>query len=76
MENKKNKIALLSLSAIGSYGLLKLSHSKMDPYTRATIGIAVGTGMILSQNPLIHYIGIGVGIAGFLQALDFKKGGS
>jgi len=75
MENKKNQIALLSASAIGSYGLLKLPQSKIDPYTRATIGITVGAGMFLSQSPLVRYAGVGVVIAGALQILDVFKGG-
>lgn len=75
MENKKNQIALLSASAIGGYGLLKLPQSKIDPYTRATIGIIIGAGMLISQNPVIRYMGIGVGIAGFMQVLDVFKGG-
>lgn len=75
MENKKNQIALLSASAIVSYGLLKLPQSKVDPYTRATIGITVGAGMLLGQSPIIRYMGIGIGIAGFMQILDVFKGG-
>ncbi|MBS1650442.1 MAG: hypothetical protein JSU07_00390 [Bacteroidetes bacterium] len=75
MENRKNQIALLSASAIGSYTLLKLPKSKIDPYTRAAIGITIGAGMFLSKNPLVRYAGVGVVIAGALQILDVFKGG-
>ncbi|HMN22973.1 MAG TPA: hypothetical protein PKE38_00670, partial [Ignavibacteriaceae bacterium] len=65
----------MSASTILGYGLLKLPQSKIDPYTRATIGITVGAGMFLSPNPLIRYVGIGVVIAGALQITDVFKGG-
>lgn len=75
MENKKNQITTLSASTIVGYGLLKLPQSKIDPYTRATIGITVGIGMLLSQNPIVRLVGVGIGIAGFLQVIDIFKGG-
>lgn len=75
MEKKKNKITLLSASAIGSYGLLKLPQSKIDPYTRFTFGVAIGSAMAFSQNPIVRYAGIGVVIAGALQVVDVLKGG-
>lgn len=75
MENKKSKITSVSASVIGGYGLLKITQSKIDPYTRATIGIAVGTVMFVSQNPIVRYAGVGVAIAGVLQITDVFKGG-
>jgi hypothetical protein len=75
MENKKSKITSISASVIWGYGLLKITQSKIDPYTRATIGIAVGTVMFMSQNPIVRYAGVGVAIAGVLQITDvFKRG--
>lgn len=44
MENTK------SASTIVGYGLLKLPQSKIDPYTRATIGITVSKRNFLSVN--------------------------
>lgn len=72
---EKKKITTLSASAIGSYGLLKLTQSKIDPYTRATIGITVGAGLFLSPNPIVRYLGIGIVIGGALQIIDVFKGG-
>lgn len=72
---KKHKRTSITLSTIAGYSLLKLSQSKIDPYTRATIGITVGAGLFLSQNPIIRYMGIGVSIAGALQVSDVLKGG-
>jgi hypothetical protein len=71
----KNKRTVIGASSIGSYGLLKITQSKIDPYTRATIGIAVGTGMFVSENPIVRYVGVGVAIAGVLQITDVFKGG-
>jgi len=75
MENEKSQISALSASIILGYGLLKLPQSKIDPYTRIAIGITVGAGMLLSQNPILRLVGVGIGIAGFLQAFDIFKGG-
>jgi len=71
----KNKSTTLSVSAIGSYGLLKLTQSKIDPYTRFTVGVLAGSVMAFSQNPLVRYTGVGIGIASFLQLIDVKNGG-
>lgn len=71
----KNKTTILGAIAIGIYGLLKLTQSKIDPYTRFTVGVVCGSAMVFSQNPLIRFMGIGLGIASFLQILDVRKGG-
>ncbi|MBS1647311.1 MAG: hypothetical protein JST67_08215 [Bacteroidetes bacterium] len=75
MENKIQQITTLSTSAILSHSLLKASHLKTDPYTRAAIGITVGAGLFLSSNPIVRYAGIGIAIAGALQITDVFKGG-
>lgn len=74
MENK-SKITTTSATALLGYGLLKLPQNKIDPYTRFTFGVAVGSAMVFSQNPLVRYAGIGLGIASFLQLIDIKNGG-
>jgi hypothetical protein len=77
----KNKVSIIGASAIGSYGLLKLPQSKVDPYTRSVIGGVAGgtiflTGVIY-QNPLIKWFGIGVmvGSALTLEEVARIKGG-
>jgi len=74
MKNK-SQITTLSVSAIGSYGLLKLTQSKIDPYTRFTVGIITGSAMVFSQNPIVRFLGIGIVIGGALQIADVFKGG-
>jgi len=71
----KNKVSILGASAIGSYGLLKISQSKIDPYTRFSVGLVTGSIMAFSQNPIVRFIGIGVGVASFLQLIDVRRGG-
>lgn len=63
MKNKKEKI-----------NPLNLSHS-LDPYTRAAMGITVGSLLFLSKNEFVRYAGIGFAIIGALQILDIFKGG-
>jgi len=75
MENKKSQITTMAASCIGSYGLLKTTQSKIDPYTRATIGITIGVGLFLSPNPIVRFLGIGIVIGGALQITDVFKGG-
>jgi len=71
----KNKVSVLGASAIGSYGLLKITQSKIDPYTRFSIGLLSGSVMVFSQNPIIRFAGIGLIIGSALQIIDVKKGG-
>ena len=71
----KNKLSILGASAIGSYGLLKIPQSKIDPYTRFSIGLVTSSIMVFSQNPIVRFIGIGIGVASFLQLIDVRKGG-
>jgi len=75
MSKMKNKESILGASAIGSYGLLKITQSKIDPYTRFSVGLVTGSFMAFSQNPIVRFIGIGIGIASFLQLIDVRKGG-
>lgn len=58
-----------------SYSILKLSDSKVDPYTRAAIGSIFGFALALSSNSNYRYIGIDSMIAGALQLIDVAKGG-
>ncbi len=58
-----------------SFAGIKTLENKIDPYTRATIGITVVASMLFSQNPIVRYAVIGIDIAGFLQAIDIFKGG-
>ena len=62
-------------SAVKSLNIAKLSDSKVDPYTRATIGSILGFTLALSSNNSHRYIGIGAMIAGALQLMDVLKGG-
>jgi len=71
----KNKVSVIGASAIGGYGLLKVFQSKIDPYTRFSVGLLSGTAMAFSQNPMLRFTGIGVGIASFIQLIDVTKGG-
>lgn len=71
----KNKVSIIGASVIGSYGLLKITQSKIDPYTRFSIGLLSGSVMVFSPNPIVRFIGIGVGISSFLQLIDVRKGG-
>lgn len=68
MKNK-NQSTVLSVSTIGSYGLLKLPQSKIDPYTRATIGFFAGMAMVVSRNPIIRLSGFGI-MLGSILTLD------
>ncbi len=70
----KNK-TITAISAGTSYSMLKLTQSKVDPYTRAAIGSILGFTLALSTNNNFRYIGIGTMIAGVLQLIDVLKGG-
>ena len=73
----KKQINTLAISTIGSYGLLKSQQSKIDPYTRGTIGIAIGLGMIFlsDKNQLLLFSGIGAVIGSAIQFTDVQLGG-
>jgi len=71
----KNKNSIITASAITSYGLLKVSQSKIDPYTRFSIGVISGSLMAFSQNPILRFAGIGLIIGSALQIIDVRKGG-
>jgi hypothetical protein len=71
----KNKNLITTASGALSFtGLKSLDHS-IDPYTRASIGILAALGLSISNNQINRSIGVGIGIASFLQLLDIKKGG-
>jgi hypothetical protein len=73
----KNKM-LKTISAVTSYLLLKLTKSSLDPYTRFTLGTAVGYAIVVihgDENPLALYLGIGILIVSTLQLIDIEKGG-
>ena len=42
-------------------------------YTKAAVGLSVALAMAVSENQLIRNIGVGIGIASFLQLLEVKK---
>jgi predicted TIM-barrel enzyme len=53
---------------------LSSSENKMIfPYAKAAVGLSVALAMAVSENQLIRNIGVGIGIASFLQLLDVKK---
>ncbi len=50
------------------------SENKMIfPDTKAAVGLSVALAMAVSENQLIRNIGVGIGIASFLQLLEVKK---
>jgi hypothetical protein len=49
--------------------------NKIDPYTRAAIGMIFGFALALSLTITIRYFGIGIMIAGALQLVQVHKGG-
>lgn len=73
----KNKTGTIALSAIASYGLLKLPQSKIDPYTRATVGILSGAGLFaygtINRNPIFQWLGIGVMIGSVLTLEEVER---
>ena len=72
---KTNEISTSILSGIASYGLLKLSQSKVDPYTRAIIGLTLGVGLQTNEKSTYRQCGLGIGIAGLAQFIEIKNGG-
>lgn len=73
----KNK-TITAISAGTSYAMLKLTESNLDPYTRCTVGLAVGSAIVFKrgdENPLALFLGIGVIIGSALQLIDVAKGG-
>jgi len=66
---------ITAISAGTSYSILKLTDSKVDPYTRAAIGSILGFVLALSSNNSYRFIGIGAMIAGAMQLMDVFKGG-
>jgi len=73
----KNK-TITAISAGTSYSMLKLTESSLDPYTRFTAGLAVGSAIVLKrgdENPAALFLGIGILIGSALQLIDVVKGG-
>ena len=73
----KNK-TITAISAGTSYSILKLTQSSLDPYTRFTAGLAVGSAIVLKrgdENPGALFLGIGLLIGSVLQLIDVAKGG-
>jgi hypothetical protein len=73
----KNK-TITAISAGSSYSMLKLIESSLDPYTRFTLGLAVGSGIVFKrgdENPVALSLGIGIIIGSALQLIDIAKGG-
>ena len=71
----KNKNLITTASGLISFkGLNSLEHS-IDPYTRMSLGLIAALGLSISNNQINKSIGVGIGIASFLQLLEFKKGG-
>ncbi len=71
----KNKNLITTVSGLISFkGLKSLEHS-IDPYTRMSLGLIAALGLSISNNQINKSIGVGIGIASFLQLLEFKKGG-
>jgi len=81
MKKMKNKNSIIGASVIGSYGLLKISQSQVDPFSRSAIGITVGFGLAvygaISKSPLMIYSGIGIAVGGAftLEEVARLKGG-
>lgn len=71
----KNKNLITTASGALSFTGLKSLDGSIDPYTRASIGILTALGLSISNNQINRSIGVGIGIASFLQLLDIKKGG-
>lgn len=66
------------MSAGTSYLMLKLIESSLDPYTRFTVGLAVGSAKVFKcgdEYPLALFSGIGVNIGSALQLIDVANGG-
>jgi len=78
---KKNEMKNKTLTAISagtSYLMLKLTESSLDPYTRFTAGLAVGSAIVLKradENTAALFLGIGILIGSALQLIDVAKGG-
>lgn len=70
-----NKKTLTAISTIASYSAIKLSSKDIDPYTRTAIGLLTAIALSLNENQVTRNIGVGLGVASFLQLLDIRKGG-
>ena len=73
----KNK-TITAISAGISYSMLKLTEPSLDPYTRCTVGLAVGYAIVLKhadENTLALFLGIGVMIGSVLQLINVANGG-
>jgi hypothetical protein len=73
----KNR-TLTTISAGTSYVMLKLTKSSLDPYTRYTVGLAVGHAIVFKfgdENPSALFLGIAILIGSTLQLIDVAKGG-
>ena len=60
----KNKTSIQSNSLFGHVGLL---NKKIAPYTKFSVGLSVALALAVSENQVIRNIGVGIGIASFLQ---------
>lgn len=66
---------LTSISSILGYLTLKNFDSKIDPYTRFSLGLSASLPFCFSENQVYRNVAVGLGIASFLQLYDIKKGG-
>ncbi len=66
----KNKTTIQSDSLFGHVGLL---NKKIAPYTKFSVGLSVALALVVSENQLIRNIGVGIGVASFLQLLEVEK---
>lgn len=66
---------MTSISKKSSDTALKIFNAKIDPYTRAYIGMIFGFAWALSLNIAIRYFSIGIMIVSILQLNDIRKGG-
>jgi hypothetical protein len=71
----KNNNLITTASGALSFTGLKSLDPFIDPYTRVSIGIITALGLSITNYQLSRSIGVGIGIASFLQLLDIKKGG-
>ena len=60
----KNKTSVQSNSLFGHVGLL---NKKIAPYTKFSVGLSVALAVVVSENQVIRNIGVGIGVASFLQ---------
>jgi hypothetical protein len=70
-----NKKTLTAISTIASFSAIKLSSKDIDPYTRTAVGLLTAIALSLNENQVTRNIGVGLGVASFLQLLDVRKGG-